>query len=441
MLKVFHEHLIRTGLITEGQRVIVACSGGPDSMALADLLRRFNLEVHLAHMNYGLRGADSDADEQLVRDYAAMHELPVHVHHESAAKAADARKGGIQEAARTLRYNWFDELSNELSADAVATAHHQDDQVETHLWHLLRGSSWSGFTGIPSQIGNIVRPLLFARKAELISYCESEGVPYRTDSSNASADYSRNRIRHELIPLLDSIRPGFQKNILRQIDNFNDLDYIATQFLSSLTPEVIELSNEGLRLDVSELRKLPFQRLLLLRVARDYGFPARRVDELLSLIGAEPGKTVYSQTHRVIRERDALVITTRADAPMPPAEIEAGQEEVHAPLHLVIDYGSPHEIPLTDHPLTAFFDFDKLDFPLTIRPWQHGDRMRPLGLAGSQKLSDIYTQEKWSTLDKESAYVLCSGDKIIWAIKSKVAEFTRVTPETRKVMRFRLMED
>ncbi len=441
MLETFYQHLSRTRLLEEGQRVIIACSGGPDSMALADLMRQFNFDIHLAHMNYGLRGDESDADEQLVRDFAAEFELPVHVRHADAAKAADARSGGIQEAARALRYDWFETLSQELNADAVATAHHQDDLIETHLWHLLRGSSWSGFTGIPSQIGNIVRPLLFARKSDLLKYCESQAVPYRIDHTNDTLDYSRNRIRHEVIPLLESVRPGFRKNILRQIENFRDLDYVATQFLSSLTPEVIEVSNIGLRLNVNELRKLPFQRLLLLRVARDYGFPARRVDELLALLNADPGKTVYSPTHRVIRERDALVITTRAVSPPPPARIAPGQEELHEPVHLLIEYGSQESLPITDDQMAAYFDLDLLTFPLTLRTWRTGDRMRPLGLPGSQKLSDIYTQEKWSTTEKESALVLCSGEEIIWALKSKVADSTKISPNTRHVMCIRIIED
>jgi tRNA(Ile)-lysidine synthase len=441
MIEILFEHLQTTRLIPSGARVIVACSGGADSMALADLLLRFDFEIYIAHANFQLRGEDSEADEALVRAFAEERGVPVRIRRFHAEETARERGNGLQEAARTLRYEWFDELAEELSADCIATAHHRDDQIETYLWHMLRGSSWSGFTGIHSQNGNIVRPLLFASKEDLLDHCKLHDVPYREDLSNADPKYARNRIRHELIPLLQSIRPGFEKNILRQMEAFEEIDYVLTEFLSSLTPQMIELRSDGLAIDTNELRQLPFQRLVLLRVARDYGFPARRVNEIVDLIDAPPGKVLYSKSHRIIRERNLLLITPKADLPPEPVLIFEETEEVHSPAHLLVSRMNVDEVTLDDDPEVACFDFDALEFPLTVRLWQHGDRMRPIGLEGSQKLSDIYTQAKLGTLEKEQATVITSGEKIIWAVGLKMADFAKVTADTKRILEIRMLDD
>lgn len=441
MIEILFEHLQTTQLIPSGSRVIVACSGGADSMALADLLLRFDYDIHLAHANFQLRGEDSEADEALVREFAEERGVSVRIRRFHAEETARERGNGLQEAARTLRYEWFEELAAEIGADCIATAHHRDDQIETYLWHMLRGSSWSGFTGIDSQNGNVVRPLLFASKADLLDHCRIHDVPYREDASNSDPKYSRNRIRHELIPLLQSIRPGFEKNILRQMEAFEEIDFVLTEFLSSLTPQMIELRSDGLAIDTNELRHLPFQRLVLLRVARDYGFPARRVNEIVDLIDAPPGKVLYSKSHRIIRERNLLLITPKADLPPEPVLIFEETEEVHSPAHLLVRRMNADEVTIDDDPEVACFDLDQLEFPLMVRLWQHGDRMRPIGLKGSQKLSDIYTQAKLGTLDKEQATVVTSGEKIIWAVGLKMADFAKVTDQTRRILELRMLDD
>lgn len=441
MVKAFIDHLQSHQILTPGHRLIVACSGGADSMALADLLQQIGFDFELAHVNYKLRGDDSDADQEAVSLLAQQLKVPVHFHTPDLQGIANERGHGIQEAARHIRYAWFELLRQSQGADAIVTAHHKDDQLESYLWHLLRGSSISGFAGIQAVSGKIVRPLLFTTKSELEEYAVERTLPYREDQSNRDPKYSRNRIRHELIPLMEDIRPGFARNIERQWKLFNEVDQLTQDFLGQLAPSMMMLSEEGLELSIEDLEELPFKRLLLLYIAKEYGFPARRVDELVNLISAQPGKSLSSSTHRIVRERSAIVISTL------PAEgasrrkrntIDESTEEVHTPIHLLIERGLKNDYTISNNPWEAIMDVKTLSFPLIIRPWEEGDRMRPLGMSGTQKLSDIFTQAKWTTHQKEHSLVVESNGEIIWCIGLRLSDKVKITDATNQVIRMRV---
>lgn len=441
MLLEFQQHLATTKLLGSDDYTIVACSGGPDSMALAHLLHKTGMKICLAHCNFQLRGAESDQDEALVANWAESNGIEVHIKRFDTQSIADETNQGIQATARRLRYMWFDHLQAEISATAVATAHHRDDQVETHLWHLMRGSSWSGFTGIPAVSGDVVRPLLFAPKEQILNYLKAQKIPFRTDQSNLSSDYTRNRIRNEVIPLLEDIRPGFKNNIIRQIAAFSEAGYILNQFMSELEGGMLELGKDGLELNIADLSEMPFSRLLLLHILPGYGFPGRRVDEALHLLEAQVGKTIYSNSHRIIRERDTLQIRPIASSKQPDIHILEGTPEVHAPLHLIIEQSTDCSIPKMGKHHSVAFDMENLTFPLVLRKWEHGDKMTPLGMTGSQKLSDIITQKKLTTFEKENVYVLQSGDEIIWAIGLKVSDKHKVTDTTCRTFRIQCVSE
>ena len=441
MLLEFQQHLASTKLLGSDDFTIVACSGGPDSMALAHLLHKTGIKICLAHCNFQLRGEDAEADEALVVNWGESLGIEVHVKKFDTKAIAEETHQGIQATARRLRYMWFDHLQAEIGATAVATAHHRDDQVETHLWHMMRGSSWSGFSGIPAVSGDVVRPLLFAPKEQILTYISAQKIPFRKDKSNNSSDYTRNRIRNEVIPLLEDIRPGFKNNIIRQIAAFSEAGYILNQFIAELEGGMLELGKDGLELNIADLREMPFTRLLLLHILPGYGFPGRRVDEALHLIDAQVGKTIYSNSHRIIRERDALQIRPIASLKQPDIHILEGTQEIHAPLHLIIEQSTDCSIPKMGKHLTVAFDMQNLTFPLVLRKWEHGDKMTPLGMSGSQKISDIITQKKLSTVEKENVYVLQSGDDIIWAIGLKVSDKHKISDTTRRTFRIQCVSE
>ena len=438
MIDAFANYLLHSELIPAERRVLVACSGGPDSMVLAELLHRLNYRLLLVHVNYKLRGADSDADEALVRAYAADRGIDLVVDHPTLQPAGI----GKQAAARKARYALFDRLIAEGRADSIATAHHRDDLIESYLGHLLRGSHWNGFIGIPRRNGAIVRPLLHLRKDELLRFANAEGIPYRTDASNASSDYTRNRIRHELIPLMRSIRPGFENNILRQIENFIEVKGILSNFLDKLGTDILHLRPEGLYIHLEGLDGLPFLRLLMLQVTNQYGFHAHRVEEVLDLIDAEPGKLLLSDTHRIIREREYLIISPRpAEIPDETAFIDRLTDEIVVPMHLVAEFVSGEDIVFGMDEDEAVMDASALRFPLVVRRWQSGDRIRPIGLDGSVKVSDLLTQAKLDRLERERVCVVVSGDEIVWVPGFRMAESVKVTSATTDALRLRTIFD
>lgn len=438
MIDAFANYLLHSELIPAEQRVLVACSGGPDSMVLAELLHRLNYRLLLVHVNYKLRGADSDADEALVRAYATDRGIDLVVDCPTLQPAGI----GKQAAARKARYALFDRLIAEGRADSIATAHHRDDLIESYLGHLLRGSHWNGFIGIPRRNGAIVRPLLHLRKDELLRFANAEGIPYRTDASNASSDYTRNRIRHELIPLMRSIRPGFENNILRQIENFIEVKGILSNFLDKLGTDILHLRPEGLYIHLEGLDGLPFLRLLMLQVTNQYGFHAHRVEEVLDLIDAEPGKLLLSDTHRIIREREYLIISPRpAETPDETAYIDLNTDEIVVPMHLVVERLSGDAIVFGMDEDEAVMDASALQFPLVVRRWQAGDRIRPIGLDGSVKVSDLLTQAKLDRLERERVCVIVSGDDIVWVPGFRMAESVKVTSTTTDALRLRTIFD
>ncbi|MFT4779675.1 MAG: tRNA(Ile)-lysidine synthase [Flavobacteriales bacterium] len=440
MLQKFNQHLQSTKLIAHDDYTIVACSGGSDSMALAGLLKAAEMKFCLAHVNFQLRGEDSELDQEIVQTWGKDNGIEVYVKRFKTDAIAEETGQSIQATARRLRYLWFDQLKSEIQATAIATAHHSDDQVETHLWHLMRGSSWSGFTGIPPVHGDIVRPLLFATKKELTSYVAENNIPFRTDKSNASDKYMRNRIRNEVIPLLEDIRPGFKHNVHRQIAAFSEAGYIIDQFMSELESGMLNLGSNGIELNVEDLKEMPFSRLLLLHVLPDYGFPGRRVSEVLNLLNAQVGKALYSSTHRIVRERESIQIRP---IPLNTSEetlISQDDLEIHSPAHLVLEISENTAIPKMGSPNEAVFDLDKIKFPLKLRRWKSGDKLQPFGMEGTQKVSDLLIQKKLTTSEKENTFVLKSGNVIIWVIGIRTSAASKVSTHTSKALRIKHVE-
>jgi len=437
MIASFHAYLEHSGMLPEGSKLVVACSGGIDSVVLTHLLHELGYEMVLAHMNYHLRGAESDADARFVEALAQTLQAPFFVESGDAKAAADQGGDGLQAAARRLRYAFFERIRTTVGAAYVVTAHQRDDLVETYFGHLLRGSHWKGFTAIPRVNGHVVRPLLHVSRQEIEDFALASNIAFRHDASNDSLHYTRNRIRHELIPLLEDIRPGFTRNTLRQIDQFVEIGQVIDGLVAELAEQMLDLREEGLRIDIEGLGEHPLLRLLLQEILNDYGFPARRVDEVIDLMYSDPGHGIYSSTHRILRERDHLLITPLPEKHSEVVEIYRGDDEVHSLLHLIVDELPRSAVVISSDANVALLDVDRLTFPLVLRRWQAGDRIRPIGLEGSMKVSDLLVQAKMSTLEKERVCVLLSGEEIIWVPGLRIGESAKIGSSTQVVMRFR----
>lgn len=446
MIKKLQKHLHESQVLADGVRVLIACSGGADSTALLYLMHQLGYTVEVAHVNYQLRGEASQKAEDYLDELCKKLDLPFHVKRFNTQELASDSKRGIQELARHLRYQWFEQLSDEQGIPFILTAHHQNDRIESYTHHLLRGNSLSGFSSIPQQRGKIFRPLLRFTQEELRNYLKQIGVEWVEDESNAGLDYTRNKIRHQLLPLMSEIHEGFEHNFLRQMEMFKELNHFLSDFMQNLGQRAIRAEASGLFIDLEVLEQLSFKRLLIMHLAPQFGFDLKRTDEWLRLIDSQNGKTIYSDTHRVIRERGALLIT-----PLP-ERLEEESFLIHETLEknsealdlelafLDLTPSLLKEIKQNRDERCAYLDADALLFPLLYRPWTKGDRFQPLGMNGKQLLSDFFTQKKVNQVEKESAFVLESAGEIVWVVGHRIAHGVRLKEGSSRVLRLKKKE-
>lgn len=435
-------------LLSPGQHVVVGVSGGVDSMVLLEVLRRLGYRPLVAHLNYRLRGADSEADEALVRQFCHQYRLPLRV----ARIDLKARTGGraLQAAARRVRYAFFRQLAQKEGIDVVAVAHHRDDQAETLLLHLMRGSGLEGLLGMrpKRQLGQngmvwLVRPLLPMSRAEIEAWARAEKIPWREDVSNARLQYRRAWIRHEVLPLLARhSSPSVAERLAHTAALLRA--YYDSTFLPDLQRrwrEVADESIHGLRLELLGRQPLVWQQRLILEALRRWfpGAPQRRqvVRQVRKLMQTQPGRRLELPQGTIWRDRDALRFRPRQTHRFP----EEGLLQPNQPLALAsgtlianlletvparLDEGAP---------LVAFVDAGRIQWPLRVRRWQAGDRMQPLGMSGHKKISDLLTNLKIPVDQRNQCYVVCQNDEIIWLVGYRLAEPFRVRPETQRVVK------
>ncbi len=441
MRQRFTEFVTGRGLLAEGARVVVGVSGGVDSVVLLHLLREGGFAPVVAHVNYGLRGAEADADEALVRMLCERWDVPLWV------RQAEI-EGSVQAAARAARYAFFGEVAAEVSALAVATGHHRDDQAETLLLNLFRGAGPVGLAGIPvrrplapgSRI-EVVRPLLWASREETEGYARARGLPWREDASNQSSAYRRNVLRREVLPLLET---HFGEGVGARIAHTADLVREALDAGAALVPtELFEAAAEAvpggwaLRLDGLEAQPPPVQRGVLLEALRRGapGVPrsAAAVREVEALLAAQPGRRVAWPGATVWRTRAHLVFETAAAVEAFAVEVQPG--ETVTPLGtLRVEMLDAMPEAFDGSPEVEVVDAERLRFPLVLRPWQAGDGLRPLGIAGRKKVSDLLTDCRVPSYRRARALVLLSGEEVVWVVGHRLGA-AAVGPETRRAAR------
>jgi tRNA(Ile)-lysidine synthase len=353
---------------------------------------------------------------------------------------AEKKKISIQMAARKLRYEWFDQILTETNYQYVATAHHEDDQVESFIINLSRGTGLAGLHGILPKTGNIIRPLMFAKREMIRKFIETEKLNYREDSSNHELYYLRNRIRQNVLPELGKTFPGVRDNILNTIENVRHAEMIYLTAISEKSRQLLKEENQEVRISLKDLRVLTPLRTWLFELLRPYGFNTAICDQLAGSLDAEPGRFFHSETHRILLDRDYLIITSSRKE-IPEGEsyfIDTVHGEIDAPVKMVWSQVSLEEIQFTDNPGVAYVDLDKLVFPLEVRNWHRGDYFYPLGMENRKKLSDFFIDEKLSLLDKESAWLLCSKEKICWIIGHRLDNRFKITPSTTRILKIEL---
>lgn len=408
------------------KKLLVAISGGIDSVVLTHLLHSHSTELLLAHCNFQLRGEESDGDEAFVHDFAKTLGIPLEVKRFDTHQYAKAHQLNTQLAARELRYEWFYELLETHHCDALATAHHANDNLETFLINLSRGSGLDGLLGIPQQTNKIVRPLLQWSRQQIYDYAEAHRLQWREDSSNASNKYVRNVIRHEIIPQMAAVHPNYLENFnqtqeyLHQSARFIDF-YIEEWRKSCFSPRPQEGGlSVPIAIDTEKLQTAPEIDLVLHKLFYPYGFG--NVKDLKNLLlNAEAGKQLLSATHSLVKDSKGAWLKELTAESLPPT---LTYEELTPPFH--ITKGDPN---------IAFIDADKLTAPLTLRQKQAGDFFYPIGLGVKKKLSKFFIDEKYSQVARENQWLLCSEEDIVWVIGKRLDERFKITENTQRILK------
>lgn len=433
---VFQNTVSVYDLCRKTHRILVAVSGGKDSMALLHLFLREGYTVEAAHVNFKLRGADSDGDEHLVSAFCRKEGIPFHNRSFDTKARASERGWSTQMAARELRYTWFEELAEKRGLDRIATAHHLHDNLETLLLNFTKGTGPKGLTGIPVKTGRIIRPLLHALPGQILSYLQQHGIPWREDGSNQEDHYHRNRIRNRVIPLLKVINPGLEHTFEVNLERFLDLEAVFEESLKRFKTS-LTLTDGDTFIPVEVLANTPGIKLILEEFLKSYGF--NRQDALLVLNVTETGKKVLSATHTMYRERDHWLLT-RKEVPLLTETEIAGEGIFSAGKNLlsVKLANAGTVIPDYSDATSAWLDAEKISWPLRIRPWQNGDRFIPFGMKGSKLVSDYLKDRKVNASEKKEQWVVEDIGGILWLAGHRIAEPLKITPKTRKFLHLKL---
>ena len=435
MWRTVRSYIERNRLLSDDDRrpVLVGLSGGADSVALLSVLVRLGYACVALHCDFHLRGEESERDAAFARTFAESLGVPFYQTDFDTVAYAREHHLSIEMAARALRYAWFEELRERLGAQAIAVAHHRDDSVETVVMNLIRGTGIRGLTGIRPRNGFVVRPLLCVSRADIVAWLENQGIRYVTDSTNLSDAYTRNFIRLNVLPLLERINPSVREAIARSAEHLSAVASVYAYEIARAREEVIV--SEGC-LSIEALCRFPAPEAILYELLKEYGFSRWVSAEVFDALRKESGKVFYSKTHRLLKDRAYLwIVPLEREAEKTSFLLDPSREIYREPVGLTF-----RELPITpDFQIEknrrfAYFDADKLRLPLTLRKWREGDWFVPFGMKGRQKLSDYFSDHKFSRIEKEKAWLLCSGDAIIWLIGERADNRFRINSGTKRVL-------
>lgn len=434
MLRRFLEYSEKEKLFGRGSKILLAVSGGIDSMVMAWLFREACIEHSIAHCNFSLRGAESDGDEEFVAAWARTNGIPFFSTRFDTLTYAGMHKVSVQMAARDLRYEWFRTLVRSGGFDAVAVAHNLNDNAETFLINLVRGTGLTGLTGMSPRTGDVIRPLLFATREEIASFASAQGIGYREDSSNAETKYTRNRIRHRVIPELEKVNPGVLSAISETMKHLSSTSAIMDVYLSQLGSRIFRSSGETTEADISSLTSLTPPEPHIFELFRPYGLSPKQTGEVMALLDAGTGKSVYTSTHRLLNNRGMIIISPRI-AEVPEEYSFNTIDEIRiSGLFSDLRITEPTDEALPATHLTASLDLKRISFPVTVRHWKPGDRFMPLGMKRLKKISDFLIDLKIPVTKKEKVLLLLSGSEVMWVMGYRIDDRYRVTPRTERIL-------
>lgn len=432
MLQEFLKYIEANHLIRKGERVLLAVSGGIDSMVMSDLFLRSGYETGIAHCNFCLRNKESDKDELLVRKYAEDHKIPFYNIRFETEKYATNKGISIQMAARELRYEWFEKIRKDNGFDSIAVAHNLNDNIETLLINLIRGTGIAGLTGMKNAGNRIIRPLLFATRHTIEKYCSEMHVKFREDQSNSETKYTRNKIRHLIIPLLKEINPSIEFTLNETAERLNGINEIVTDVIENIRKNVASQDENNTCFNIAKLKPWINNTTIIFELFRTFGISGSNVKDLINIMDGRTGGQMFTHTHRLVKNRKEIIVSALSEQGIESYIAGSVDELNKVPGILsarIINVTPGFKIPSDSG--TACLDLSAVDFPVIIRRWQPGDFFYPFGMKQKRKLSDFFTDRKYSRFDKEKTLILESGGNIAWIIGERIDNRFRISEKTK----------
>ncbi len=438
MLNIFNKYINDNNLTNKNEKIIIGVSGGRDSIFLATLFKLSGYNIAIAHCNFNLRGEEANKEQKFVKEFAKQNSLEFFTVNFNTKKYANENGISIQMAARELRYNWFEQIRKDNNFDKIAIAHNKNDLVETFLINLTRGTGIKGLTGIKAKNGSIIRPILFVERTEITKYLEKNNIAWKDDSSNNSNKYTRNNIRHNIIPEFELMNTDFISTMYKNIEKLDDVFNIYNKEINFKKNKILIRQNDKTLINIDILKKLSPLKTYLFEFLKEFNFTPEQIPEIIEIIDSISGKQIISKTHRIIKDREYLIIS-KINKIQTKQEfiINEGAIEIKVPLHIHIDIFNKNNYNIPKQKNIACFDYNELNFPLKLRKWHNGDKFKPFGMNNFKKLSDFFIDNKLSIIDKENLWLLTDCmNNIIWIVNNRTDNRFKITENTDKIIQF-----
>jgi tRNA(Ile)-lysidine synthase len=434
----FRQFISEQRLFQSEDKIIIGVSGGIDSVALVHLFSMHSYNFAIAHCNFGLRGDDSDGDENFVKNLAENYKVPFYSIRFETSTFAKQHKISIQMSARKLRFDWFEEIRKSEGYKYVALAHHGDDEVETFFINMIRGTGIAGLSGLKPKHNNLLHPLLFASRKEIENFISENNLQFREDKSNLSKKYLRNKLRLDLIPQFEQLNPSFKETIKAEIKRLKDVNTIFQEAVKEKRKALFyhAADDEITSIYIAEIKKLKPLEIWMFELLSPFRFNIETIREVIDALDGPSGKQFFSETHRLVKDREMVIISEKKNKIAPESiEIKAKTRQIAHPLPVNLSrFEVPVNFKIPTSPFIACLDASKVNEPLQIRLWQHGDKFIPLGMSGFKKVSDFLIDLKIPLIEKEKVFVLTSNGEIVWVIGFRIDNRFKYTSETREIL-------
>ena len=435
LLQQYNNYIKKQNLFQQKDKLLIAVSGGVDSVVLCELTKQAGYDFAIAHCNFQLRGDDSNRDEKFVQELATKYGVAFYIKYFDTNTISKQEKKSIEETARDLRYDWFEELRKANGFNYILTAHHADDNIETVMMQFFRGTGIKGLRGILPKQNNIVRPLLFAKRSELETFLAESKLIHITDHTNSENDYTRNNFRNNILPLVEKNYPGAKENILKNIARFTGVAELYQQSIDQHKKKLLERKGNEVHIPILKLLKTVPLETVVYEIIKEYGFTAHQTTDVITLLQSETGKYIQSPTHKIIKNRNWIIISPNQSTEAQHILIEENDSRIAFGDKIIeLQKFQNTNYKIQNNVSIAQVSLDNIKFPLLLRKWKQGDYFYPLGMQKKKKLSRFFIDQKLSLSDKQNTWVIEMDKKIVWIVGLRIDDRFKIMLLTKQVL-------